>query len=203
MVIWSILTEQAWNDLQRRGRLRASRRHVTKDFLGPYTWMAEQMERRLTVARPSGDTMPIWAWYQWEGKRCRPDLRTSGHLPKGTKGFRVECRVEDERVLLSDFDLWHYVLNYWYLPASEQDGVAFEEKLAGAGLSFYKCGYDNPLPHAEYRRKIEKSWERMFDLDWTDKDDFIADPRERKSIQATLWEIRLADVVDAREFTAR
>ena len=113
MVIWSILTRQAWDDLQRRGRLRASRRHVIKDFLGPYLWMADQMERRLKVPRPSKDAMPIWAWYQWEGKRSKPDLRSAGHVPQGGKGVRLELQVADGRVLLSDFDLWHYVLNYW------------------------------------------------------------------------------------------
>ena len=68
--------------------------------------------------------MPIWAWYQWEGSRRKPDLRASGYLPKGEPGVRLELRVADDRVLLSDFDLWHYVLNYWYLPKSEKAGEA-------------------------------------------------------------------------------
>ena len=49
MVIWSILTQQAWHDLQRQGRLRATRRHVIQEFLGPYAWMVRQMEQRLTA----------------------------------------------------------------------------------------------------------------------------------------------------------
>ena len=49
MVIWSILTQQAWEELQRKGRLEASVCHVDKDFLAAYTWMVAQMERRLTI----------------------------------------------------------------------------------------------------------------------------------------------------------
>ena len=172
MVIWSILTEEAWNHLQRMGRLRVARRHVIQEFLGSYVWMAAQMERRLSVPRPSKSAMPIWAWYQWEGAiRRKPDLRAAGHLPEGTNGVRVECRVEDCRVLLSDFDLWHYVLNYWYLAETEIHGEAFEKKLTSAGLSFYKCDHKAPLPHAQYRRKIRgmELGGEFFDLDWADK----------------------------------
>ena len=65
MIIWSILTQQAWEELQREGRLEASVCHVDKDFLAAYTWMVAQMERRLTIPKPSEDTMPIWVWCQW------------------------------------------------------------------------------------------------------------------------------------------
>ena len=204
MVIWSILTEEAWDHLQRKGRLRVARRHVIQEFLGSYVWMAAQMERRLTVPRPNKDAMPIWAWYQWEGAvRLKPDLRAGGHLPEGTKGVRVECRVDDCRVLLSDFDLWHYVLNYWYLPETEEHGEAFEKNLTSAGLSFYKCDHSPrcPTPNSDERSKGVGSESST----WTGptRATVIADPRKQKSIQATLWELVLDDVVRVKEFTAR
>ena len=204
MVIWSILTQQAWDDLQQRGRLRVGRRHVMQEFLGPYAWMAKQMDRRLRTPRPSKNAMPIWAWYQWEGvNRRKPDLRSGGYLPTGEPGVCVELEVTDDRVLLSDFDLWHYVLNYWYLPESEKDGKAFEEKLARAGLSFYGCDHHHPLPHVRYRQEIERSWERIFDTNWADRGHAIASPPKKKSMQATLWELLVDDVVEIRKFTAR
>jgi hypothetical protein len=203
MLVWSILTEPAWKELRRKGRLRASRRHVAKEFIGPYVWMADQMERRLKVPRPSKDILPLWAWYQWEGNRRKPDLRASGHLPQGDRGVRVEFQATNTEVLLSDFDLWHYVLNYWYLPESDNDDKAFEKKLARLGLSFYKRDHQNPLPDARYRRAIERSWERIFDIEWADRAHSIAEPPEKKSLQATLWEIRLEDVAETNAFTGR
>jgi len=204
MILWSIVTEKAWGHLHSKGCLRASRRHVDQDFLVCYHWMARQMERRLTTPRPSKDAMPIWTWYQWKGAaRCRPDLRARGHLPKGVRGVRVELQVADDRVLLSDFDLWHYVLNYWYLPKTEEDGEAFEKKLARAGLSFYKCDHQHPLSHAQFCREIERSWERIFEVGWADQRRAIASPPKKKSIQATMWEILLDDVVQVKAFTAR
>jgi hypothetical protein len=203
MIVWSILTADAWGELQQTGQLRASRQHVEPDFMAAYTWMAEQMERRLIIPRPSKDAMPIWVWSQWWGDRRKPDLRASGHLPKGTRGVRVECKVHDDRLLLSDFQLWHFVLNYGYLPRSEKEGEAFEKELTAAGLSLTGCSLRNPLPHAQYRQKIEQSWERIFDLTWTDPDHAIVPPTKDRSIQGTLWELLLEDVIDANEFAAQ
>jgi hypothetical protein len=105
MVIWSILTQPAWKELRQKHCLRASRCHTEKSFLASYDWMSIQMERRLKVSRPSKITMPMWVWHQWEGRaKPRPDLRASGHLPKGTRGILVEFEVQDDRLLLSDFE---------------------------------------------------------------------------------------------------
>ena len=203
MVIWSILTQQAWEELQRKDRLRATTRHAEQDYIAAYVWMARQMERRLTVPRPSRDAMPVWAWWQWWGDRRRPDLRASGYLPKGAQGIRVELRVKDDQVLLSDFELWHYVLNYWYLPKTEKDGEAFEKQLTRAGLSLVGCSHQKPLPHAVFRRQIESSWERIFDLSWTDPGHKIVPSAKNRAIQGTMWELLLEDVVESKEFTAR
>ena len=204
MVIWSILSKAAWEELQRKGRLRASRRHAERLFLPAYLWMGRQMERRLDIPRPSENTLPLWAWYQWEGAaRRKPDLRSSGHLSQGERGVRIECHVGEERVLLSDFDLWHYVLNYWYLPMSEADDARFQMKLSKASLSSSRFDHLRPIPRAQWRREIESSWERIFDMAWVDRGGQIASPPEKKAIQATLWEILLDDVVEAKAFAAR
>ena len=117
--------------------------------------------------------------------------------------MRIELDVADDRVLLSDFDLWHYVLNYWYLPESEKDGREFEKKLARLGLSFHGCNHEHPLPNIRYCKHIGRSWERIFDINWSDRRHAIASPLKKKSIQATLWEICMKDIVEAKEFTAR
>ena len=95
MVVWSILTRQAWAVLQRKGRLRATSRHADEDYMAAYVWMARQMERRLTTPRPSKKSLPVWVWRQWLGDRRGPDLRASGHLPKGVAGVRVEWRTTE------------------------------------------------------------------------------------------------------------
>lgn len=200
MILWSIQSTRACRTLETSGKLRCDVRLVEKDFVAAYRWMAEQMDKRLRVRRSTEDASPVWAWYQWDGggRRRRPDLRSSGHLPRGERGVRIEFAIDDEMVVLSDFQLWHYVLNYWYLPASTDEGEAFEARVAEQGLSFYRT---KPLPDPALDEAIRRSWERIFDLEWAEED--LASPRAEKSIQAALWELPLETVRRVDEFVAR
>ena len=127
-----------------------------------------------------------------------PDLRAAAHLPSGTAGVRLELEVNPDDVLLSDFDLWHYVLNYWYLPVSLSEGERFERELRSKGLCFHRT---IPVSDKEYHEKIVASWCRIFDLDWAQRN--IASRRNEKSIQACMWQIELEMVRGRKDFKAR
>ena len=135
-------------------------------------------------SRRTGDRcqMPIWVWCQWRGvSRRRPDLRSRGHLPTGATGVRIELELDEERVLCSDFDLWHYALNGWYLPESLADEREFDA-------------------HPD-RGRIAPSWRRMFNLEWRNRRYTAA--RAAKSIQGVTWELRPQDVRRSTSFVAR
>lgn len=196
--LWTIQLISAWEKLQKLGILRTDTHYADKNFIHAYKWMAKKTEERLGV-RPSQNSLPLWAWYQWEGERKRkPDLRYKGHLFKGERGVRIEFEIEADKVVLSDFELWHYVLNYWYLPATKEDGEAFEVELSKKGLSFYET---KPLPNTNYHERIVKSWEHIFDI--TSSDDLFAFPKNKKSIQASFWELRIENVTHIHVFTSR
>ena len=178
--------------------MQGGSRCVDNFFLPAYQWLSQQMRIRVG-SPPTNDALPVWAWYQWQGKKKnKPDLRSGGHLPKGERGVRLELEVGDHRVLLSDFELWHYVLNYWYLPLSEEDGETFEATLEQHALSFFQT---KPLPDPKFHQVIVSSWQCIFDISWSAKG--ITRPRKEKSIQAILWEIRLEDVRSVQEFVAK
>jgi hypothetical protein len=203
MILWSIVSRETWIELQKKGRLRATRRYITKDFLHSYLWMAGQMKHRLKPPPWGKNAFPLWAWYQWEGKKRRmPDLRSGGHLENGHRGVRLEFIVPEDRILLSDFELWHFILNYGYLPESDEDDVRFENIMKKNHLSVARFSHRNPLPQ-KYHRILEKSWERIFDLSWIANNPGMCSADEKQSIQATLWEINLIDVIRATEFIAR
>ena len=199
MILWTIQTEEAWSELQVRGMLRATRENIMEtSWIGPYEWMIDQMKMRLGSPPESG-CFPVWAWYQWENRnRRKPDLRAGGHLSKGQKGVRIEFECSDKAALLSDFDLWHYVLNYWYLPESEAEGEEFEVELKRHGLSFFDT---KPLPDPKFHDRMVKSWNRIFNLEWFEED--LAWPLLSKSIQATLWEITIDQVRNCKHFKSR
>lgn len=191
--LWTIQTIPAWETLQAAGVLRAESRLAEPDFAAAYRWMVAQMRQRLP--RPSfAAKTPLWAWYQYRGPdRPRPDLRKRSHLPAGQRGVRIEFELADELVLLSDFELWHLVLNNWYLGESEADADAFD-KLAD------QEGYPLP-PDSPLNQVVRDSWTRIFDLDWSDP--YFVHDVQRRAIQATFWELPLQAVRKADFFTAR
>jgi len=82
--------------------------------------------------------------------------------------------VPDENVLLSDFDMWHCVLNDFYLPltvAEDKDDFTDEEKI--------------------------RSWDNVFKFSVST--DFWNTP---KTTQATMWEVKKEWVLKAEHFTS-
>ena len=202
MTLWTIQSIAAWKILQREKVLFNDRRYSEELYLDAYRWMVKQMERRIGP-RPENTSLPLWAWYQrHDSKKRKPDLRFSAYLPKGERGVRIEFGQSDKGVLLSDFELWHYVLNYIYLPQTIADGEAFdvelEAELSKHNLSFSEVEH---LPVRAYHQRIEESWERIFDLDWFDEE--ITHPFDEKSIQATFWQLHFDQIRDVQFFTAR
>lgn len=178
MILWTIQHQNAFDNLQKTGVLRTDEDHILwkEDFQFAYDWMASQMEEGIGPA-PSNVKYPIWLWYEWEGIRKRPDMRSFGRYwaEKGTPIVLLTVDVPSHLIVLSDFDQWHIVLGNGYLALSKE-----EEK--------------NPvLPK-------EKSWERIFDLSIRTE---YWGLEENKSIQATTWEIRKEWVKKAETFIIR
>ena len=204
MRLWTVQCASFWDRLKAEGSIVADPALVSAacDRFGwawsnAYGWMASRTAERVP-GRPRSGAMPIWAWQQWDSAaRPRPDLRCTGHLPRGERGVRIGFAAEN--ALLSDFNLWHFALNYWYISKSEKDCDAFEAELDRRGLDPFA---QKPLPDAELHARIEASWNLVFDLDRVDR--FHGTRRRAdKCVQATLWRIGLDAVTEVTEFTAR
>ncbi|MBK6351506.1 MAG: DUF3841 domain-containing protein [Steroidobacteraceae bacterium] len=181
MRAWTIQTPDVLAVLRSGQTWRARACNVPHDWTRAYQWMSGEMRARLGQPANAWQS-PIWVWCQWRGAtRAQPDLRARGHLPTGTCGVRIELDLDDARLLLSDFELWHYVLNGWYLPTSLAD--------------------EGPFNARPDRRRIAASWKRVFDLDWLNRRNTAA--RSASSIQGVTWELRPGDVRGATTFTAR
>lgn len=181
MRVWSIQTPDVLAALRAGNTWRADARSCDASWAYAYRWMAAQMGSRLGASGAERQ-MPVWLWCHWRGAaRSRPDLRARGHLPSGTVGVRLELEIDGGRLLQSDFDLWHYALNGWYLPASLADERRFDA--------------------SPDRRRIPASWQRIFDLRWNNPRYAVA--RAERSIQAVSWELRPQDLRRAVCFVAR
>lgn len=125
---YSIQNLRAWTKAQTKGFLSGSLEFIDNDLINPYLWMMKQMNERITVYE---DEYRIWLW------TIRPDLRRSGYLKRGTKAVLLEIEISNDRVLLSDFQAWHCVLNRWTLEDHKGEDIG-----------------------------MEKSWERIFNLEY-------------------------------------
>ena len=203
MRLWIHLDDERYQQLA-NGVLRADPERVITEngsFIGAYAWMVKQMAVRVGEA-PDGVRLPVWAWRAFGGVTKAPDLRSWAFT--GDKGWLVEVEVADERVLLSDFHLWHFVLNNWYLPMSEEEArVAEDDNLVGEWEVRVKQrikeleneGFDwLKAVHMAYEEVYGKSWEQIFDMGYA-IGDYTYDDKE---LQATIWELRKEDIVKSR-----
>ena len=184
-ILWTIQHEKAFREFERTGMLRANENHLfcENELRFAYDWLAGEMVKRIGTP-PMGVTYPVWAWYQWEGKRKRMDLRQSGYAMRGTTLVQITFEVEEDSFLLSDFDKWHNVLSCQYVAESEADWDAFYEKFSDPKQS-----------------DVESSWGRIFDLqhycpEWGCTPD-------KQSVQATLWQIEMSQVKKVEHFLAK
>ena len=106
----------------------------------------------------------------------------------------IELEVPDEKVLLSDFDLWHFVLNDWWLDAPEMFTEGYTEEDYDRNQKWFKG-----LSEEEKRLEKEKSWEMVlniepFESEWISRGQYV---------QAVFWELKGEWVKKVWRFIAR
>ncbi|WGH75917.1 DUF3841 domain-containing protein [Tenacibaculum tangerinum] len=197
MKLWTIQPIKFYYNLISDGEIHSSEKYADSDFNQAYKWIIKQMENRIGE-KPSKNSYPIWAWYQYKNiKAKKPDLRGSGFLPKGTKGVRIEFEKPKNEVLLSDFYLWHFPLNYWYIADNEKQESEFDKLLKDSKIEFmHKEKY--PL---ELRMIVENSWNKIFDMSYDC--DYVTENFNNKKIQATFWSLKTSEITKIDFFNAK
>ena len=163
---YSIQNFNAWTEAQKIGFLSGNPEFIDAHFIKSYLWMMKQMNERITVYEGE---YPIWLW----PITSRPDLRRKFWGIRGTPAVLLKIEIPNDRVLLSDFQAWHCVLNGGVL--EDHDGEDID---------------------------MEKSWERIFDLeylkkhcDWGQFDEL--------DIQGVTGKIYLSQIKSVKEFICR
>jgi len=181
LVLWTIHPEDFFVKSKKRGYIKADARYIMRDDKDKYILMADKM---LEMGITNKSTFPVWAWYKYGGKRKKPDLRCSGHLPGGTKGVCIEFEACESEVLLSNFEQWHCVLNNWYLFKNEEEDVHFQK-----------------YPQLLTETVVRKSWGRMFDLTFGSED--LWGSMNERSIQACVPIVYNHQIRNVIRFVAR
>ncbi|QSP98324.1 DUF3841 domain-containing protein [Bifidobacterium longum subsp. infantis] len=81
-----------------------------------YQWVMSEMGHK-GMPRPDPDAAPLWAWVRWvdsKGRaRTRPDRRYPGFRNQYDGLELLHLQVDENRVLCTDFDQYHCVINRW------------------------------------------------------------------------------------------
>lgn len=185
-----MIREAAYERLMEKGWIGGDGRRIWETFRRPYRWLIEQMKERLGPSTTNSD-YPVWCWHRHEVKRPKPDLRSSGHFMSGTKAYRLELLVEKTKILLSDFEAWHFVLMNAYCPTRldveyTEEEREWEQEVESLGLHPH---HDSLPEHLEKQKR--DSWQRIFNIQPT------------SIVQGTLWKIEASQIVDVTPFTSR
>jgi hypothetical protein len=139
-----------------------------KHFRSAYGWMEDQF--RLRVGPLPTSRALVWAWY-----KPKPDFRKGAWRGVPRPVVLLTLRVDPNRVLVSDYEDWHQVLNEAPIAPREleHDGEAWDRWADEA--------------YAWPKAKKQATWSRIFQ------------PAYMGSYcQAVLAEIRPSDVVAAK-----
>lgn len=174
--------------------------HIDAQWRAAYLWLGEQMRQRGRLPQYPTTAFPVWAWQCWNGKRQpKPDLRQRAlrDWARDEPQVLLTLEVAEDRVLVSDYDAWHCVLNYLFL-GDETASNAFDERCRHRRLHYSTSG---PLLDPALHEELQASWQGIFDPDlaaaFTEQD-----PTEA-ILQATFWELRPDDVREAVGFARR
>ena len=184
MILYSYQTKDAVRKLKEEGVLRLTQadEHFTwsghssqyTGFRDAYAFMIHEMKRRLPPPKFEDTAFPIWAWNKTEGKK--PPTKNLDGIHRGNVRLRIE--IDEERVLLSDFDYFAYLVGGGlYFKFTKEDEEYVEKHLFDPIETFYP------------------DWQRIFNLHRKHDDDYGCSVR-KETIQATFWELFIEDVTE-------
>ena len=187
MTLWTMQPVSVYEEIKEHGVYRADAKKITTpEFLKAYDWLCDKLAEK--CPRLCNVQYPVWAWYKFNGKHKKPDLRHSCYGVHGQEMAAMEVEVPDDQVLLSDFELWHSVLNKAYLAMTESEYSEFYETIA------LRTNTENQMVK-------EKSWNNIFNIpDEPYEDDWI---RYGAYVQAIFWELKAEYIKHVQFFTAR
>lgn len=189
MRLWTIQPAEIMDMINSVGKFTCdiNKNENYEDFKEAYLWLVSEMDKR-GILRPEGLQLPLWAWHTRNWKHKKPDLRESGLGCKGEKSVCIEFEIDDNAVLLSDFDNWHGVLNKWWLDGSKSETEC--DKL----WEWYE-----KQPRDVQKKLMVESWQKIFDIEPEENEWFS----KGRYVQATFWELRKEMIRQVKYFTAR
>lgn len=169
-------------------------------FKQSYDWLKKEMIKR-KIHPQNSETDLFWAW-AWAGdlNKKKVDLRTRAYC-RNQANVLLTIEKNEKDILLSDFNLWHFVLNYWAIYTSKEEEKFWDKICSNKETNYYD---HKPLPQPGLNKQIEKTWELIFSLE--EKEDgfycnldkkiqkYLEVYKKRQVVQATFWNIKIDEL---------
>ena len=113
MIVYTIQHLEVFNKIFKNGQYQTDKRFIcAKRFDEAYAWYVDQAKKRIENWI---ETRPIWVWTE------KPDLRSwktsqSSSCAQINQYVLLTLEIPNDQILLSNFDLWHFVLNGHNIP---------------------------------------------------------------------------------------
>ncbi|WP_241519546.1 DUF3841 domain-containing protein [Bifidobacterium callitrichidarum] len=143
-----------------------------------YQWIISEMTRR-GLSQPSEDATPLWAWMQWvdsQGNVRREPDRNDESFESDRDSDLIHLRIPADRVLLTDFEAFHWVINNWPLAPKESTDWTDEQ----------------------YDKWLDEHWDdspEQKQQQWPDRVIVTPDDLPHRWVQACVWTIAPDDVI--------
>lgn len=171
---WTVMERSTWLLLSSRGTLSCPADKADADpmFQQAYGWMKKSMAEAGLPA-PALGLSPWWCWVKRGEGSSKPYIEDLAGLEDPVV---LQLRVPANLMVLSCFDLWHFVLNRIYVYESVDDEAQFDQAISNAE--------DGSEAAWLMEQRLQNSWMAIFELDQLKVD---MGPFESKSIQGCLW----------------
>lgn len=191
--LYSRQGEEAWRLAEKRGYWTGEKEYIETDEherLRPYAWMRDEMAARIPDF--SGD-YPMWAWLK------RPSAKAKENSKKFTgthEAIRLTVVVPRSRILISDFDNWHCVLNDNPLCKTEAEYDHYSDAFPQHWSTYTE------EQRVAYFNAISPTWRGIFAFEPTRDRDIIRWSGSTKffRVQACVDRFYWPEIVDVRRF---
>ena len=200
MTLYTSITEEEYKILKQNGVLRCdeTKASMPNEYMLwkiAYNFMSAQLEKQ--SIKPKGTIYPRWAWYTINGKRNVLESNPIHFVSAANEtAYVLTVNINNERVLLSDFDLWHCCLNGYGIFESSDEDDDFNSFLDICKLTYFDVLTEQKNSSIIYiQNEIFKTWEKIFNLH--NSNSYYS--YKQKTIQGVFWELYVDDVIDSKK----
>jgi len=170
--VWTKQHANILDDLEKNGRYIVKKEYIEQKmgeharlYLDVYNWYRGAAEK--IVPAPGDVEYPIWV-----------SLNENEKIGNSDGNVLLEVEVDSDLLITMDIDKWGRIVNYMYIPKDDADQEAHDKLLESYGTDDCMAYMSSFFP--VIKKKIQKSWDRLFD------ESFTLSPVRL----GTLWELR-------------